>query len=438
LQPARIVRVGGSPSDFEAFASVLATAGQHDVRHVASAVEAEEAIAGRRVDLVLLDVTGPNAEIVAVLQAAGRGDAERRVPVIATGPPEMNDRIAVCLQRGAEDYLTTPIDVQRPLLVTRRIQLVLYRRMLREATVRINTVPAMPVDRQAADAEVSARFVPREFLEHLGRHSLSEVRLGDHVERRMSVMFTDIRDFTTLSEQLTPQENFNFLNSFLTQVTPIIRNRGGFVDKYIGDAIMALFPSDPHQALTAAIEMQRQVVRYNQGRLSAGYVPIRIGVGLHRGDLILGTIGEVERMQTTVISDVVNVASRIEGLTKTFGVPLLVSRAVVDDLDGSAFRLRHLGAVKAKGKTRSVEIYECFENDPADLVEHKSKTAELFARGVAEFRGAKLLSAGATFARIASMHPGDTAAAYYRDSISLDVARRRDRDLDGLQAIEVQ
>ncbi len=176
-------------------------------------------------------------------------------------------------------------------------------------------------------------------------------KLGDHVQRDMTVFFTDIRDFTALSEQLTPQQNFNFLNSYLKHVTPIIRNHHGFIDKYIGDAVMALFPRNANDALNAAIEILNQVNRYNAGRRRAGYVPIEIGIGMHRGELILGTVGEGNRMQTTVIADAVNVASRIEGLTKTFGVGLLLSKAVVDGVDADhKFMLRHLGAVKAKGK----------------------------------------------------------------------------------------
>ncbi len=138
--------------------------------------------------------------------------------------------------------------------------------------------------------------------------------MGDHVQREMTVFFSDIRDFTTLSETMTPQENFDFLNSYLRRATPIIRTNHGFIDKYIGDAIMALFPREPADALQSAVELQRDLVDYNQGRKKAGYKPVRVGIGLHCGELILGTIGEEERMQTTVIADAVNVASRIEGL----------------------------------------------------------------------------------------------------------------------------
>jgi two-component system, sensor histidine kinase ChiS len=254
------------------------------------------------------------------------------------------------------------------------------------------------------------------------------------------VLFSDIRDFTALSEQLTPQQNFDFLNSYLSQVTPIIRANHGFIDKYMGDGIMALFARASADALATAVEMQKKMVLYNNGRKAAGYVPIRIGIGVHRGDLILGTIGEEQRIQTTVIADAVNVASRIEGLTKTLACSILVSGAVVDTLaDGSLFKLRHLGAVKAKGKTQSVEIYECFDNDPPELIAHKEKTAATFASGMAEFRNGMLISAGRIFSRLSEQNRDDAPAAYYRDACSRAIVR--DRKLgpwDGSEIVEVK
>ncbi|MGH7661438.1 MAG: adenylate/guanylate cyclase domain-containing protein, partial [Vulcanimicrobiaceae bacterium] len=266
------------------------------------------------------------------------------------------------------------------------------------------------------------------------------VRLGDHVQRDMTVFFSDIRDFTSLSEKMTPQENFKFLNSYLKNVNPIVRARRGFIDKYIGDAIMALFPAEPGDAVQAGVDLQSAVKTYNQGRKIAGYVPIGIGIGIHRGDLILGTIGEEERMQTTVIADAVNLASRLEGLTKTYRVGLLVSGAVVEGLQPNhGFKLRHLGAVIAKGKNQSVEIYECYNSDSADLIEHKDKTADAFAAAMAEFRKGTFLTAGKIFGKVAEMHPDDAPAAYYRDRCSLTVVHERGPGAwDGAERMEVK
>lgn len=442
MEPARIVRVGGSEADNRVLEAALRTLSNAEYRR-ALPQEAIALLQARKVDVLLLDLMQPNADVVAVLQAAAPGGGARtRASVIVTGPANASDRVQQCLQHGAEDFVNTPFDGRNALLVTRRVALCVQRRSLSDATVRLRAQTRRPEDTQLIEmyTNASGRFVPREFLEHLGRKTLADVKLGDHVAREMTVLFCDIRDFTTLSERMTPSENFNFLNSYLRQVTPIIRSHRGFVDKYIGDGIMALFPESPRDAVDAAVEMQRQVAVYNHGRRMAGYTDIKTGIGLHTGELILGTIGEDERMQTTVISDAVNVASRIEGLTKTFGVSLLVSGSVVSGLEeGHGHKLRHLGAVKAKGKMRSVEIFECFDNDPEELREHKIKTLEPFAAGMEEFRKGYFITAQNFFRRIAELNASDTVAAYYRDACTLTEVRNRGRTpWDGAQVVEVK
>lgn len=449
----RILVVGGQDEDRRILETVLAGAGLADVRFVSSA-GGLEALAARSVDLMLLDVMLPSTDVLEVLRAAAGKAAGAspdapaqpaggpRVPVIVTGPPASAGRMTACLQRGgAEDYVLTPFDADNGLLITRRIALSLDRRRLRETGIRLKTSTEDPQETAVIQLynDASTRFVPREFLENLERKTLSEVKLGDHVQRDMSVFFSDIRDFTTLSEGMTPQDNFKFLNSYLRNVNPIIRAHRGFIDKYIGDAIMALF-SNATDSVEAALDLQREVAKYNLGRRLAGYVPIRIGIGIHHGDLILGTIGEEERMQTTVIADAVNVASRLEGLTKTYGVTLLISGTVVHALDpGCTFKLRSLGGVKAKGKTQSVEIYEVYDNDPEELALHKDKTGEAFAAAMEEFRKGMFLTAGKVFARIAEMNSSDNVAAFYRDRCTLTAIRDRGPGAwDGAEKIEVK
>jgi class 3 adenylate cyclase len=409
---------------------------------VLSCAEALAALGRQLVDLVVIGLMQPSQDVLALMRAA-RGSNGTHVPVIVTAPLEAHQRIQACLERGADDYLTTPLDAGHPLLITRRIDACLRHAGGPPPTLPIGVPTGMPNGSTSTaweNAQTVHRFIPREFLEMLERKSLAEVQLGDHVERDMTVFFSDIRDFTQLSERLTPAENFNFLTSYLRNVTPIIRQAGGFVDKYLGDGVMALFPGDASRALAAAVAMNRQIVRYNAGRAIAGYVSIRIGMGLHRGSLMLGTIGAEDQMQTTVIADAVNLASRIEGMTKTFGANLLLSGSVAASLpEGHPHRLRALGAVAAKGKSQSVEIFECYDNDPDDLIAHKDRTAPQFAAGMAEFRKGMLLTAGRIFARIAEMHRDDAPAAYFRDRCSLAVVRDRGAGpWDGVEHIEVK
>jgi class 3 adenylate cyclase len=133
----------------------------------------------------------------------------------------------------------------------------------------------------------------------------------------MSILFSDIRSFTTLSESMMPDENFAFINAYLERMGPVIRDHNGFIDKYIGDAIMALF-KNADDALRAGLAMLDTLDQFNAGRRAAGQQPIAIGIGINTGSLMLGTIGERHRMDGTVISDAVNLAARVESLTKDY------------------------------------------------------------------------------------------------------------------------
>jgi len=210
------------------------------------------------------------------------------------------------------------------------------------------------------------RFVPRRFLELMEKDNITSVGLGDYVERDMTVLFSDIRNFTSLSEEMTPADNFRFINAYLNRMGPIIRAHNGFIDKYIGDAIMALFNS-PDDALAASISMLEVLEKYNrEEREKYGRKPIAIGIGLNTGSLMLGTIGESDRMDGTVISDAVNLAARIEGLTKEYRAPILISGNTFGCLGDTTGRgIRRLDCVTVKGKTEDVSLYEVFEMDEA-------------------------------------------------------------------------
>src|ERR1700722_4014378 len=175
------------------------------------------------------------------------------------------------------------------------------------------------------------RFVPHAFLAIMGKPSIVEVELGDNKRQNMTVLFSDIRSFTTLSEKMTPDENFAFINTYLAHMGPVIRTHNGFIDKYIGDAIMALF-EDADDALRAGLAMHAALEGFNEERRASGLEPIAIGIGLNTGSLMLGTIGEKNRMDGTVISDAVNLASRIESLTKEYHVGLLISQYTYEQL----------------------------------------------------------------------------------------------------------
>ena len=214
------------------------------------------------------------------------------------------------------------------------------------------------LDRQTRITRSFERFVPKQFLEHLGRRSILDVELGDQVQREMSVLFMDARNFTTVSESLTPEQTFALVNRLLARVGPIVRRHGGFIDKYIGDAIMALFPGAVDGACAAALEIQRAVATLRTETSVGAQAALEVGVGIHCGVMMLGTIGETERMDSTVISDAVNIASRLEGLTKDEGVGIIVSQDVLSRLeDPSRFTTRSLGTSSVKGRNERIGIH---------------------------------------------------------------------------------
>jgi len=202
------------------------------------------------------------------------------------------------------------------------------------------------------------RFVPRAFLAKIGRPNIRSVVLGDNKRQDMTILFADIRDFTALSERMSPDDNFAFINAYLAEMGPMIARHGGFIDKYIGDGIMALFEK-ADDGVRASVAMLETLERFNATRRAAGAEPIGIGIGLNSGSLMMGTIGEQHRMDGTVISDAVNLAARLESLTKDYRVPLLVSQFAVDRLDDpGAYVLRPVDTVVVRGRSQPVTIFE--------------------------------------------------------------------------------
>ncbi len=202
----------------------------------------------------------------------------------------------------------------------------------------------------------SRRFVPEQFLSALGRSDITDVKLGDAILRDMSVFFMDIRGFTDMSQRMTAEENLTFLNSLLERILPPIEDNHGFVDKYMGDSIMALF-EDPDDALYAAVDLRREVLAFNQARTEGD---VDVGIGINSGELILGTMGTSGRIDTTVIGSTVNVASRLESLTKEFKVPIIIAESVYETLSEdtrAGLETQELGPTKIRGIDQEMNLF---------------------------------------------------------------------------------
>ncbi|MDR2048145.1 MAG: adenylate/guanylate cyclase domain-containing protein [Treponema sp.] len=262
-------------------------------------------------------------------------------------------------------------------------------------------------------------FIPQEFLAILNKDSVSELELGDHAEQEMTIFFSDIRQFTDLSEQLTPKESFAFINSYLSRIVPEITKNGGFVDKYIGDAILALFPQTdgPDMAVRTAISIQARIQEYNAHRAKCGYRSLSMGIGLHTGTLMVGVVGVKNRMQNTVISDAVNLASRLESITKVFGVSLAISEETFKKLsDPGSYKYRFIGKVRVKGKSDPVSIFEIFDGIDPVLQERKIKANMFFEEGMFHYYQKNYSEALMDFRKVREVLPDDGASAFYMDA----------------------
>ena len=259
--------------------------------------------------------------------------------------------------------------------------------------------------------EVSTKFVPFEFIRSLGKKHLTEVNLGDQVEREVTVLFADIREFTALSEELTPAENFHFVNGFNERMGPIIRKHRGFINQYLGDGFMAIFPESAQDALRASVEMHRALESYNVDRRDKRRRPVRIGVGMQMGKLIMGITGDVERMDAAIISDTVNTAARIESLSKHFGTSILLTEDCKNKLTVvEEFDFRYLGPVQLKGRQKPLKLYECINGDSHDLYQHKIDTLATFDHAMDQYFEKEFAMAAVSFQEIVKKHRGDTTA----------------------------
>ena len=182
---------------------------------------------------------------------------------------------------------------------------------------------------------------------------------------------------------MSPEENFNFVNAYNRRMGPVIQNNNGFVNQYLGDGIMALFTDTPTDALQAAVQMQKTIQSYNGKRIRKGQTPIRVGMGMHLGPLIMGITGDENRLDATTISDTVNSAARIEDLSKHYGTSILLSGDCLQKIENQdEFNFRYLGGVQVKGKKEALKIYECFDGDLPEMVALKSATQTEFEKGI--------------------------------------------------------
>ncbi|MBF0239715.1 MAG: response regulator [SAR324 cluster bacterium] len=371
--------------------------------------EALEHIRKQKPYLILLDLMMPRMSGYEVSQKVRETFDHFQLPIVMLTAKDQSRDLVQGFDYGVNDYLIKPFNKDELL---RRVQTHLY---LSQTT------------------QSYARFVPKEFLEYLHKESIVEVKLGDNIQMNMSVMFSDIRSFTTLSEGMSPEENFKFLNAYLSRMEPVIMRNGGFIDKYIGDAIMALFGNTADNAVDAAVSMLKELELYNKHRHRSGYIPIKIGLGINTGRLMLGTIGGRNRMEGTVISDTVNLASRIEGLTKMYGASILIAEETFMHLTHPSWHfIRLVDRVRVKGKTESVAIYEIFDADTSERRDRKLRNKNKFEEALCYYRLGEFKESLQLFQECLFVDTEDSASKIYIERCQHYMNQGIDESWDGI------
>ncbi|UFJ38942.1 HAMP domain-containing protein [Brevibacillus humidisoli] len=262
--------------------------------------------------------------------------------------------------------------------------------------------------------EASYRFVPQQFIEHLGKNSIIDLQMGDHVKQEMTILTANIRSFHLLVQEMTTEQNFRFINAFLRTFSPIITKHGGIVSEYLGSGILALFPQQGGQAVEAAVAMREQLHLFNEKRGREGKKAIEIGIAIHSGPLMLGIIGEEERVEGKVISDEVNRTASLEGLTETLGASILISEAGLFAAGGlQPYSCRNLGMVQVEQGREPILLYDVYQGDADRMRQRKAYTKDWFEEAILLYQQGRFFDAREGFLRVIRHNPLDKAAKHY-------------------------
>lgn len=287
------------------------------------------------------------------------------------------------------------------------------------------------------------KFVPRQFVDHFAKHGNDSLELGRAAEDEVAILLCDIRGFSGLSEQMSPQQLMNFLNSYFLRMNDPIHQNGGFIDKFIGDAIMALFDhpggdasAKAKDAVNAAIDLQKALKVYNSHRAKVGYAGIGVGVGIHFGPVILGTVGSDDRMDTTVIGDSVNVAFRLEGLAPKYHADIIVSAQTLEAIsDSKDIQVRVLDWVRVKGRQAPVRVYEVLDHLDEDVRHNKIMVQQDIEQGLACRIAQDFTTALTHFHHALGLLPGDPLISYHIDTCKQLMQLTIPADWDGSVSI---
>lgn len=374
-------------------------------------------------DAILLDVEMPGLNGFEVCAQIRKLAEYQYTPIMMVTGLEDYESINKAFEVGATDFTTKPLNSD---LIGYRVRYMVrtsfYFQELQVAEKKVHALNDELISKLMEiqqNATAVARFVPQNFLKMLNRKNIADIRVGDCVEKVMTVLFMDIKSFTMLSEQLTSVEIFNLVNTLMSYMDPVIVKHSGFIDKYIGDAIMALF-DDADDAVFAALDMLNALNIFNTERASHNLPSVNVGIGLNTGPLIVGTVGFEARMDCSVISDAVNIASRVESLTRDFNIELLISGQTYQQLKfHQNYHLRSLGLTSVKGKSLPIAIYEIFNHNSSAEIKLKEDAASVFASALKYYEEKQYSNAANFFEQILITNPNDSSVHYFLQQCQL-------------------
>lgn len=378
-------------------------------------------------DAILLDVEMPGLNGFEVCAEIRKLPDFRYIPIMMVTGLEDYESINQAFLVGATDFTTKPIN---PDLINYRVRYMVrtsaYFQELQVAEHKVRALNDELLDKLLEiqqNAAAVARFVPQDFLKVLNRKNIADIRLGDCVEKVMTVLFLDIKAFSSIAEQLSPVEIFNLCNLLMSYLDPVIIKNSGFIDKYIGDAIMALF-NNADDAVRAALGMLDALNDFNAVRKHNNLAPINVGIGINTGSVIVGTVGYEARMDCSVISDAVNIASRVESLTRKFGIELLISEQTYEQLQyKEKCSVRSLGVIAVKGKNLPVAVYEVLNHNTPAEIQLKRDSAAAFSDALNYYEQKQFNEASHLWSQIISENPQDSSAIYFHQQCQLKLAK---------------
>lgn len=365
----QILLVDDEPNNLYLLEELLQSQG-YVIRTAASGAEALEMAKASHPDLILLDVMMPEMDGFEVCRQLRADPVLQTVSVIFLTALDDDDSRLRGLELMGDDYLTKPIKSQLLLAKvasTWRLQQMRSQQVQQQISeqVKEKTKRQMSAawDINQTLSEKLRLFVPDQFLRRIAPRGVESIQLGNAKEEEITVLFCDIRDFTSIAESQSANETLLWLNAFFTQMTACITTQYGFIDKFLGDAMMAVFDREGHQAqdaLMAAAMMQESLKQFNRDRTQYNLTqPINIGIGIHSGKGIIAALGADSRIDSTVIGDVVNTAARLQELTKHYSCQIIIGETAIAQLmQPELFHLRWLDRVTPRGKQRSQNIYE--------------------------------------------------------------------------------